>query len=128
MINWKLRLQNKASLIAIVTTVISFVYFILDAFGIVPKFDKDLIVKAALALIDILALLGIVVDPTTKGIADSDRAMNYDKPASSIETSVEFDGEDAEEVDDDVDDEDEEDDEEEEDDIDDYDDADDDEV
>jgi phi LC3 family holin len=28
-----------------------------------------------------LVLLGVVVDPNTKGIQDSDRAMTYEKPA-----------------------------------------------
>jgi phi LC3 family holin len=34
----------------------------------------------AAAALSLLQLLGIIVDPTTKGIADSDRAMNYDEP------------------------------------------------
>lgn len=80
-INWKLRFKNKAVLIAIVTTFISFVYLLLDAFNIVPAFNQESIVKAALCFIDLLAFMGIIVDPTTKGVADSDRAMSYEKPA-----------------------------------------------
>ena len=32
------------------------------------------------ALFAVLAILGIVTDPTTTGVGDSDRAMTYDKP------------------------------------------------
>jgi phi LC3 family holin len=33
-----------------------------------------------IALVALLAQFGIIVDPTTKGVNDSDRAMTYDKP------------------------------------------------
>ena len=80
MINWKLRLQNKTTLVSMILAIISFVYMVLDAFHIVPKFEQDLIVKLALGLIDLLVLLGIIVDPTTSGISDSARAMSYEVP------------------------------------------------
>nr|DAM88785.1 MAG TPA: holin [Caudoviricetes sp.] len=32
------------------------------------------------ALFAVLAILGIVTDPTTAGIRDSEQAMTYDKP------------------------------------------------
>lgn len=80
MINWKLRLQNKTTLVTMILSIISFIYLVLDAFGVVPRFEQDTIVKIALGLIDLLALLGIVVDPTTQGVADSNRAMGYEKP------------------------------------------------
>ena len=31
-------------------------------------------------LVVILVILGIVTDPTTKGVADSERALNYHQP------------------------------------------------
>lgn len=80
MINWKLRLQNKTTLVTMILSIISFIYLVLDAFGVVPRFEQDTIVKIALGLIDLLALLGIIVDPTTQGVADSNRAMGYEKP------------------------------------------------
>lgn len=80
MINWKLRLQNKTTLITMILSIISFVYLILDVLGVVPKFEQDTVVKIALGLIDLLAILGIIVDPTTQGVADSNRAMGYEKP------------------------------------------------
>ena len=36
--------------------------------------------------IDLLFNLGIIIDPTTKGISDSNRAMNYSEPNSDSVT------------------------------------------
>ena len=36
--------------------------------------------KRMTALLTVLAMLGVVIDPTTQGVADSDRAMLYDEP------------------------------------------------
>lgn len=79
-INWKLRFQNKVSLTAIVLAVIALVYQILGICGIVPAVSQDTMVQLAGAVINLLVLLGIVVDPTTEGISDSQRAMGYEKP------------------------------------------------
>ena len=80
MINWALRFKNKTTLVTMVLAVISFIYMLLDAIGVVPKFEQDVVVKIACAFIDLLAILGIVVDPTTDGVADSERAMSYSEP------------------------------------------------
>ena len=83
--NWKLRLQNKTTLIALIAAAVSLVYQVMGICGIVPRVSEDTILTAAGTIINALALLGIVVDPTTKGIADSDRAMEYDKPSEGVE-------------------------------------------
>lgn len=80
-INWKLRFQNKVTLTAIVLAVIALVYQVLGIFGIVPAVSQDTIVQLAGAVINLLVLLGIVVDPTTEGLSDSQRAMGYEKPS-----------------------------------------------
>ena len=79
-INWKLRLKNKATLISLIGLAVSFVYKILDLIGVVPPFQADQIVTIASILVDILCLLGIVVDSTTAGIGDSQRALGYEEP------------------------------------------------
>lgn len=79
-INWKLRFQNKVTLTTIVLAVIGLVYQILGIAGHVPAISQDTIVQLAGAIINLLVLLGIVVDPTTEGIDDSERAMTYPKP------------------------------------------------
>lgn len=79
-INWKVRFKSKAFWLTFVPTVLGFVYAILGALGVVPKISKDSIEALIIAVIGILASLGIVVDPTTEGVEDSERAMSYDEP------------------------------------------------
>ena len=80
MINWKLRLKNKATLIALLTAVVALIYQTLGLFKIVPSISADDVLKVAGLAVNVLVLLGIVVDPTTKGITDSEQAKGYDKP------------------------------------------------
>lgn len=84
-VNWKVRLKNKAFWIAAIPAVLLLVQVTAAVFGL--EFDfGDLgnkllaVVNAAFAL---LAILGIVADPTTSGLSDSSRAMNYTEPAKS---------------------------------------------
>ena len=73
MINFKLRLKNKTTLVAL----ISAVFLMLQQLGLeIPHNIQD----AVNTFIAILVILGIVTDPTTKGIGDSERALNYDVP------------------------------------------------
>lgn len=73
MINFKLRLKNKATLIAL----ISAVFLMLQQFGLhIPSNIQE----GVNTLVVILVILGIVTDPTTKGVADSEQALNYHEP------------------------------------------------
>ena len=83
-INWTVRLKNKNFWIAVIPATLLLVQVVAAVFG----FTLDLgelgnkllaVVNAAFA---VLSILGIVTDPTTKGIADSVQAMTYDKPKS----------------------------------------------
>lgn len=76
-LNIKARLKNKAFLIAFCAVVIEMIYHILSVFGIVPCATEAQTVELSGLVIDALALAGVVVDPTTEGFADSDRAMTY---------------------------------------------------
>lgn len=73
MINFKLRLQNKATLVAL----ISAVFLMLQQFGLAIPSN---IQEGVNTLVVILVILGIVTDPTTKGVADSEQALNYHQP------------------------------------------------
>lgn len=74
MINWKLRLQNKVTLIALIGSI----FLMLQQFGLViPDNIKD----GVNTLVYILVLLGVVSDPTTSGISDSKRALEYSEPS-----------------------------------------------
>lgn len=79
-INWKLRFQNKATLAAIITGVVAFVYQLLSLFGVTPGVSENQIAELASVGINVLCLLGIVTDPTTKGLGDSEQALTYTRP------------------------------------------------
>lgn len=72
-INWKLRLQNKVTLIAL----LSAIFLMAQQFGLeVPQNIQD----GVNTFVYILVLLGVVNDPTTAGLTDSERALEYSKP------------------------------------------------
>ena len=79
-INWKLRFQNKTTLTAIILALVALVYQVLGLFGVVPKISQDELTTVIGMVINLLCLLGIVVDPTTNGVSDSARALTYDEP------------------------------------------------
>lgn len=82
MINWKVRIKNKAFWLALIPAVLLVVQVFAALFGFELATD-DLEVKllaCANAVFALLTVLGIVTDPTTDGIADSDLAMTYNKP------------------------------------------------
>lgn len=73
MINWKLRFKNKATLLAIASTVI----LLIQQLGFkLPDNIAD-IVNTFLTL---LVLVGVINDPTTEGISDSPNALTYAEP------------------------------------------------
>lgn len=76
-LNFKARMHNKAFVAAMSTMIIAFVYDFLSLFEVVPRVSQDSITNTAMMLIKIIFALGIVIDPTTDGIEDSDRAMTY---------------------------------------------------
>lgn len=79
-INWKLRGQNKATLMSICAVVVAFVYQLLGIFGVVPKISESDIVNLISMFLNVLVAIGVVTDPTTKGLNDSERAMGYEEP------------------------------------------------
>ncbi|HFN8508648.1 TPA: phage holin, partial [Staphylococcus aureus] len=79
-INWKLRFKNKAVLAGLVGALLLFIKQITDLFG----FDLSNQLNQASAIIGaILTLLtgiGVITDPTSKGVADSSIAQTYQAP------------------------------------------------
>ena len=80
MINWKVRFKNKTWLISFVVTVLAFIYQILGLFEITPAISQNDVVQLITLIVNMLAAVGVVVDPTTAGVGDSQRAMTYDSP------------------------------------------------
>lgn len=85
-INWKLRLQNKTTLVTLIALCVTFVYQLLGLFGVVPTVSQDEIINTIGLLVNILVVLGVVVDPTTDGIGDSKNALNYQTPKVNDDT------------------------------------------
>lgn len=94
-INLKVRLKNKAFWLAVIPAVALVAQAVAAVFGytidlttLVGKLQA--VVNAVFAL---LVILGIVVDPTTDGINDSNRAMNYEEPWKDVPNTEEKTGE-----------------------------------
>ena len=79
-INWKVRFKNKTWLVSFLTVILAFVYQVLGMFDIVPAVTQDMAAQLVMAVINILVAVGVVIDPTTAGAGDSDRAMTYERP------------------------------------------------
>lgn len=81
-INWGVRIRNKAFWSALIPALALLVQAIAALFGFTIDLTKT--TGQLLAVVDavfaVLVILGIVTDPTTKGVGDSDRAMTYEKP------------------------------------------------
>ena len=81
-INWKVRIKNKMFWIAVIPAVLLLVQTVCSVFGIELDFGdlQDKLLAVINALFAVLVILGIVVDPTTEGLGDSERAMAYEEP------------------------------------------------
>ena len=79
-INWKVRLRNKTWLATVLALIVSFVYDLLAMLEIVPAIGEDWLMSVIQTALTLLTALGVVIDPTTNGATDSDRAMLYDEP------------------------------------------------
>lgn len=81
-INWKVRFKNKAFWMALIPAVLLLVSQVCAIFGV--QIDtaaiSDQLIGIVGTVFTIFALLGIVTDPTTQGVNDSDRAMDYQEP------------------------------------------------
>ena len=82
MLNWKIRLMNKQFWLSLIPALALTAQAIAAVFG--WEIDLTTAVGKLLTVINtvfaLLVVLGIVVDPTTEGIGDSDRALGYDEP------------------------------------------------
>ena len=81
-INWKVRIKNKLFWIALIPAALLLVQTVCSVFGIELDFGdlQDKLMAVVNALFAVLVILGIVVDPTTEGVHDSERAMSYETP------------------------------------------------
>lgn len=81
-INWIVRIKNKNFWLTVVPAVLLFVQVVAAVFGFTLELGDlgNKLLAVVNAAFGVLSILGIVTDPTTKGISDSDQAMTYEKP------------------------------------------------
>lgn len=81
-INWKVRIKNKNFWVAFIPAVLLLIQVIAAVFG----FTLDLgdlgnkLLNVVNAAFSVLVILGIVNDPTTEGVSDSEQALTYTEP------------------------------------------------
>lgn len=82
MVNWKVRFKNKTFWLSFIPAVLLLVQVAAELFGVQLELGwlSDQLLKVVNALFAVLMLLGVVNDPTTRGITDSARAMTYQEP------------------------------------------------
>ena len=78
-INWIVRIKNKAFWVALIPAILLLIQAIAAVFGLNINLGDlgDKLLTVINALFAILAILGVVVDPTTQGTGDSERALTY---------------------------------------------------
>ena len=88
-INWQVRIKNKTWWLAVIPAVLLLAQALAAPFGYQWDFGvlNQQLAAIVNALFAVLALMGVVADPTTEGVGDSLRALGYDKPLT-IEDEV----------------------------------------
>lgn len=87
MINWKVRFANKAFWVAFVPAILLLIQVVASVFGYTLDLGAlgNKLLAVVNALFAVLAILGIVTDPTTKGVGDSAQSLTYEKPKDDKE-------------------------------------------
>lgn len=81
-INWLVRIKNKQFWLTLIPAVLLLIQVVAAVFGYSFDFGDlgNKLLAVVNALFAVLTILGIVTDPTTKGISDSAQAMTYTQP------------------------------------------------
>ena len=82
MINWQVRVRNRNFWLAIIPAALLLVQAVLACFGVTWDYTQvsQELLGVVNALFALLAILGIVADPTTEGMGDSAQALTYTSP------------------------------------------------
>lgn len=83
-INWKVRFKNVTWLTMFISLIIGFIFNILKMFDVIPSITQNQIMEVVSQVLTFLGLIGVLVDPTTAGIGDSTRALNYEEPWQDV--------------------------------------------
>ena len=82
MINWKVRVKNKSFWLYLIPAILLLIQSVAAVFGYSLDFTflGEKLAAVVEAIFTVLAILGIVIDPTTEGVRDSSLAMTYEVP------------------------------------------------
>ncbi len=82
MINWRVRIKNRNFWLSIIPAIFLLIQAVANVFGVTIDLGSTgaKLIEVVDAAFVVLAIIGVVADPTTKGIGDSERAMTYDEP------------------------------------------------
>lgn len=82
MINWRVRIRNKAFWVAIIPAVLVLIQVVAAVFGYTLDLGElgNKLIAVINAVFVVLSILGVVNDPTTSGLSDSKQAMTYELP------------------------------------------------
>ena len=81
-INWRVRIKNKTFWLSLIPAVLLLVQVAAAVFGYTLNLGElgNKLLAVVNALFAVLSILGVVTDPTTKGVSDSTQALTYDEP------------------------------------------------
>ncbi len=77
-----MRIKNKAFWLSLIPALLLLVQAVAYVFGFSLDLSEmgDKLLAVVNALFAVLAILGVVTDPTTAGLSDSNLAMTYEEP------------------------------------------------
>ncbi len=80
--NWKVRIKNKTFWLTVIPAVLLLIQVVAAVFGYTLDFGDlgNKLLAVVNAVFALLAILGVVNDPTTAGVADSTQALTYLEP------------------------------------------------
>lgn len=81
-INWKIRFKNKTFWLALIPAVLLLAQQVAALFGVALDSGglQDQLMAIVSSVFALLAIMGVVADPTTVGVTDSIQALGYDEP------------------------------------------------
>lgn len=82
-INLPLRLKNKATLTGLVSTFALLLNQIFAVVGVDYSEQVKQVVDIIMTMLTLLAGMGVLVDPTTQGLNDSDYSLEKEEPTSN---------------------------------------------
>ena len=79
-INFKVRFKNKTFIIGVISAVILLAQQVASLLGYeLDKAVSQQLMDIANTVLGIMVALGVIVDPTTQGVKDSERAIRYEE-------------------------------------------------